>query len=104
MKRLFILLLILVMSISLTVCNTGQVKGTVISQNDESMAELDIMPQKLFEFANIVLKLLVIMSMKWYGSFLPLLALLLVSLIQTKKPPYTLFLIRMFQRKAVSWK
>ena len=53
MKRLFILLLVLVMFISLTVCSTEQVKGTVISQTDESMAELDIMPQKLFEFANI---------------------------------------------------
>lgn len=53
MKRLFILLLILVMSISLVACNTKQVKGTIISQTDESMAELDIMPQKLFEFANI---------------------------------------------------
>lgn len=53
MKRLFILLLVLVISINLTACNTEQIKGAVISQTDESMAQLDIMPQKLFEFANI---------------------------------------------------
>ena len=53
MKRLFIFLFVLVMSISLTACSTKQVKGRVISQTDESMAELDIMPQKLFEFADI---------------------------------------------------
>ena len=53
MKRSFILLIILALSISLTACNTEQIKGTVISQTDGSTVELDIMPQKLFEFASI---------------------------------------------------
>lgn len=53
MKKAITLLLALMMSVSLTACSIGQVKGTVICQNEERMAVLDIMPQKLFEFADI---------------------------------------------------
>ena len=52
MKKLSILLII-IMLISLTACNTNIVKGTVIQNSDNGYAVLDIMPQKLFELSEI---------------------------------------------------
>ena len=53
MKRLYILLLVVVLIFSLTACNEDLVKGSIVSQENNTMAQLDIMPQKLFEFAEI---------------------------------------------------
>ncbi|MBE6638710.1 MAG: hypothetical protein E7616_04550 [Ruminococcaceae bacterium] len=52
MKRLSVLLII-IMLISFTACNTNVVKGTIIQNSDNSYAVLDIMPQKLFEISEI---------------------------------------------------
>ncbi len=53
MKRLSTLLVIIVILVSLTACNTNVVKGTIIQKSDNRYAVLDIMPQKLFEIAEI---------------------------------------------------
>ena len=53
MKRLYVLFLIVVLIFSLTACNEDLVKGSIVSQASDTTAELDIMPQKLFEFAEI---------------------------------------------------
>ena len=52
MRRVCALLLI-VLIFSLTACNENPLKGSIVSQADNTTAELDIMPQKLFEFAEI---------------------------------------------------
>lgn len=53
MKRLFALIFALIAAVSLSACGTKTVKGTVFDQTDDGMARLDIMPQKLFEIADI---------------------------------------------------
>lgn len=53
MKRLSVLLVLIVILVSLTACNTNVVKGTIVQKSDNSYAVLDIMPQKLFEIAEI---------------------------------------------------
>ena len=53
MKRLYVLFLIVVLIFSLTACNEDLVKGSIVSQASDTTAELDIMPQKLFELAEI---------------------------------------------------
>ena len=53
MRRLFALMDLLIMIISLSACNTNVIKGSIIKQTDEGAAILDIMPQKLFEIAEI---------------------------------------------------
>ena len=53
MKRLYVLFFIVVLIFSLTACNEDLVKGSIVSQASDTTAELDIMPQKLFELAEI---------------------------------------------------
>ena len=53
MKRICVLFLVVVLIFSLTACNEDLVKGSIVNQASDTMAELDIMPQKLFEFAEI---------------------------------------------------
>ena len=53
MRRLSALLLITILIFSLTGCHENSVKGIIVNQASHTMAELDIMPQKLFEFAQI---------------------------------------------------
>ena len=53
MERLYILLLVVVLTFNLTACNEDLVKGSIVNQANNTTAELDIMPQKLFEFAEI---------------------------------------------------
>ena len=53
MKRLYILLLVVVLTFNFTACNEDLVKGSIVNQANNTTAELDIMPQKLFEFAEI---------------------------------------------------
>lgn len=52
MKRLSFLFVV-IMLVSLTACNTNVVKGTIIQDSGNGYAVLDIMPQKLFEIAQI---------------------------------------------------
>ena len=53
MKRLYVLLVVAVLIFCLTACNEDWVKGSIVRQAHNTTAELDIMPQKLFEFAEI---------------------------------------------------
>ena len=53
MKRLSILLICIIIMVSLTACDSNVVKGTIIQNADNRYAVLDIMPQKLFEIAEI---------------------------------------------------
>ena len=53
MRRLSVLLVVIIMLVSLTACNTNVVKGTVIQNSDNGYAVLDIMPQKLFEISEV---------------------------------------------------
>ena len=53
MKRVLVLLAVIVMLVSLTACNTHDVKGTVVQISENGYADLSIMPQKLFEMADI---------------------------------------------------
>ena len=53
MKRLYAVLLGVLLVFSLTACKQDSVKGRIISQADNTTAKLDIIPQKLFEFAEI---------------------------------------------------
>ena len=57
MKRLCVLFLVVVLIFSLTACDDGLVKGSIVNQSTDTMAELDIMPQKLFEFAVAIVNL-----------------------------------------------
>ena len=52
-KRALSLFLVFIMAVSLVACGAEQVKGSMIGQTDAGMAKLDIMPQKLFEIAEI---------------------------------------------------
>ena len=53
MKRLYVILLVAVLIFCLTACNEVWIKGSIVNQANDTMAKLDIMPQKLFEFAEI---------------------------------------------------
>lgn len=53
MKRLFALFFVIILIFCLTACNRNLTKGSIVCQTDKGVAQLDIMPQKLFEFANI---------------------------------------------------
>lgn len=53
MKRLSILLVCIIMMVSFTACDSNVVKGAIIQNSDHGYAVLDIMPQKLFEIAEI---------------------------------------------------
>ena len=53
MRRVYTLLLVVALIFSLTACSKNLVKGSIVSQSNDTMAQLDIMPQKLFEFAEI---------------------------------------------------
>ena len=53
MKRLSALLALIIILVSLTACNTNVVKGTILQNSDNGYSVLDIMPQKLFEIADI---------------------------------------------------
>ena len=54
MKRVYTLLLVVALIFNLTACSKNLVKGSIVSQSNDTMAQLDIMPQKLFEFADIM--------------------------------------------------
>ncbi|MBE6903309.1 MAG: hypothetical protein E7480_01720 [Ruminococcaceae bacterium] len=53
MKKLLVLFFVIIPFFCLTACNGNLTKGGIVSQTDNGMAQLDIMPQKLFEYANI---------------------------------------------------
>lgn len=53
MKKLSMLLICIIIIVGLTACNTNVVKGTIVRNSDVGYAVLDIMPQKLFEIAEI---------------------------------------------------
>ena len=53
MKKLLASFLVVILIFSLAACNQEVVKGSIIQQTDSGMAQLDMMPQKLFEFAEI---------------------------------------------------
>lgn len=53
MKKVLTLLLVVVLIFSLAACNQEIAKGSIIGKTANGMAQLDIMPQKLFEFAEI---------------------------------------------------
>lgn len=53
MKRLFIVLITLVMIFTLSACVDTTVKGSVVRESTYGNAELDIMPQKLLEIAEV---------------------------------------------------
>jgi S-adenosylmethionine hydrolase len=53
MKRLSILLVVIIILVSFTACDSNVVKGTIIQKSDNGYAVLDIMPQKLFEIAEV---------------------------------------------------
>ena len=53
MKRLFIVLITLVMIFTLSACADTTVKGSVVRESTYGNAELDIMPQKLLEIAEV---------------------------------------------------
>lgn len=53
MKRLSILLVVIIILVSFTACDSNVVKGTIIQNSDNDYAVLDIMPQKLFEIAEV---------------------------------------------------
>ncbi len=51
MKKICALILAAVMTFCLCACDANVRKGSIIDKSPEGMAELDIMPQKLFEIA-----------------------------------------------------
>ena len=53
MKRMFAVLIMLVMLFTLSACADTTVKGSVVRQSTYGNAELDIMPQKLLEIAEV---------------------------------------------------
>ena len=53
MKRLFVLAVVFIIIVSLSACNKNIVRGSIVKQTDEGAAVLDIMPQKLFEIAEM---------------------------------------------------
>ncbi len=53
MKRLFLILFMLVIVFSLSACADTTVKGSVVCESADGNAELDIMPQKMLEIANV---------------------------------------------------
>lgn len=53
MKKLYTLLLIMVLIFGLVACNEASIRGSIVSKEKNTTAELDVMPQKLFEFAEI---------------------------------------------------
>ena len=53
MKRLFAALILLVMLFTLSACADTTVKGSVVRESTYGNAELDIMPQKLLEIAEV---------------------------------------------------
>lgn len=53
MKRLSILLVVIIILVSFTACDSNVVKGTIIQNSDNGYAVLDIMPQKLFEITEV---------------------------------------------------
>ena len=53
MKKLFASVLVVILIFCLAACSQEVVKGSIIRQADSGMAQLDIMPQKLVEFADI---------------------------------------------------
>lgn len=53
MKKSLAFAMAVIVALSLSSCTSKIVKGSIVSQSDSGMAVLDIMPQKLFEFAAI---------------------------------------------------
>ncbi len=53
MKKIFAALLIMAMLTGLSACGAQNVRGSLLNHSNNEMAALDIMPQKLFEIAQI---------------------------------------------------
>lgn len=53
MSKIFAVLLVIIMICSVAACADTTVKGSVVSESVEGDAELDIMPQKLFEKVSV---------------------------------------------------
>jgi len=53
MKRLILIIVIFVLLFSLSACSDKAVKGSVVRESTYGNAELDIMPQKLLEIAEV---------------------------------------------------
>jgi len=53
MKRIVSIIVVILLSFSLSACSDTNVKGSVVRESTYGNAELDIMPQKLLEIAEI---------------------------------------------------